>query len=126
MRKLALNIGIAAIAVAFQGANAAEFGPPYEQLDVDRALPNLAEQAPAQKGAYGTPFEDVELDRALPQFPERSPRAPSTRGAPHEDLNIDRMWPSVSEPAIDGGASGGATSAGSPWDDDPYFVAPPM
>lgn len=105
MRKLALNIGIAAIAVAFQGVNAAEFGPPYEQLDVDLALPNVSEPAPAQKSGYGTPFEDVELDRALPQFPERSPRAPFTRGAPHEDLDIDRTLPNVPEaPGVGAGA----------------------
>lgn len=98
MTKLALTIGIAAVAVAFQSANAAEFGRPYEQLDVDLALPNVADPAPAQKkGAYSAPFEDVELDRALPQFPERSPRAPFTRGAPHEELNIDRALPNVAE-----------------------------
>ena len=43
------------------------------------------------------PFEDVQLDRAVPQFPERTPRAPYTRGAPHEDLNIDRMLPNLPE-----------------------------
>jgi hypothetical protein len=98
MTKLALTISIAALAVAFQGANAAEFGRPYEQLDVDLALPNVVDPAPAQqRGASGAPFEDVELERALPQFPERAPRAPFTRGAPYEDLDIDRMLPSVPE-----------------------------
>ncbi|HEX6265657.1 MAG TPA: hypothetical protein VFZ81_02040 [Burkholderiales bacterium] len=85
MTKLILKIGIAALAVAFQGASAAEIGPPYDQLEVDRALPNI---------------EQSEFDRVLPQFPERTRRM--ERSAPYDQLEVDRALPNIPEREFDG------------------------
>lgn len=110
MTKLILKIGIAALAVAFQ-ANAAEVGPPYDQLEVDRALPSIDESE----------FERLDSGKAVPQFPERDRME---RTAPYDPLEVDRAVPDVSDPVIDEGASAGASSGKSVWDSDYHFIAP--
>jgi hypothetical protein len=120
MRKLILTIGVAALAVAFQGVSAA--APGYEETEFDRTLPNIPERM-APKRVFGSPYEELELERALPQMPERGPGAPQARGAPYEETLFDRTFPSV--PGRDMGASVGATmTEDSVWDRDHHFVAP--
>lgn len=118
MKRLTLTFGIAAVATAaaFLGVNAANqgagmFGLPYDQSEVDRALPNLPERA-----------DQIELDRA--QLPEETKGI--KRGAPHDPLAQDRALPDVSGRAgTDEDASAGGSAAGtSAWDKDYHFIAP--
>jgi len=107
MTRLILKIGIAAVVtVAFQGVNAA--GPPYDQLEVDRALPTFQERTAAPKFERDSPYDQVELDRTLPQFPERI--TGMERGAPDVAGQV--------------GADAEASAGASVWDKDYHFVAP--
>ena len=61
---------IAAVSFAVLAAPAlAEVGKPYEQLDVDRALPNI-EFAPVEAyvATSRAPYEQLNVDRALPNI----------------------------------------------------------
>ena len=82
----------------------------------------------------GKPFEQTELDRALPQI-EFAAVAPNSAGsnAPHEDLVIDRTLPNMPAKATqyaqaDSGTRVDASSdtTESPWAKDYHFIAPPM
>jgi len=82
----------------------------------------------------GKPFEQTELDRALPQI-EFAPVAPYVAGknAPYEELAIDRMLPNLPEKATqyaeaDRGTRVDASSEAteSPWAKDYHFIAPPL
>lgn len=118
MTRLILKIGIAAVlTVAFQGVNAA--GPPYDQLEVDRALPTFQERTAAPKFESGSPYDQVELDRTLPQFPERITGI--ELGAPHDPLALERSLPNVAERV---GADTEASAGASAWDKDYHFMAP--
>ena len=81
----------------------------------------------------GKPFEQTELDRALPQI-ESAAVAPYHAGAnaPYEDLVIDRMLPNLPAKAtqyaeVDTGTrvDAAADAAESPWAKDYHFIAPP-
>jgi hypothetical protein len=67
MKRLIAALSLSAVAFS---ASALEIGKPFEQLDLDRALPNI-EFAPV--GAYvataRAPFEQLNIDRALPNLP---------------------------------------------------------
>jgi hypothetical protein len=85
--------------------------------------------------AAGLPYEQTELDRALPNVAERKVDAPSSRfGAPYEQSTVDRARPNL-EPrrtqfaAAAGSTRSDATTAAEPgtesvWANDPNFVAP--
>ncbi|HEY1287630.1 MAG TPA: hypothetical protein VGF58_04840 [Burkholderiales bacterium] len=82
----------------------------------------------------GKPFEQTELDRALPQI-EFAPVAPyhAASNAPHEDLVIDRMLPNLPAKAsqyaeVDTGTRVDAASEAteSPWAKDYNFIAPAL
>ena len=82
----------------------------------------------------GKPFEQTELDRALPQI-DFAPVAPyvAASNAPYEELVIDRMLPNLPEKATqyaeaDRGTRVDASSeaAESPWAKDHNFIAPAL
>lgn len=78
-------------------ANAAEFGPPFEQLDLDRALPNI-NFAPVDRYVPDAraPYDQLAVDRALPNiaFAPVDPYVADAR-APYEQLAIDRALPTL-------------------------------
>ena len=84
---------------------------PFEQLDLDRALPSISEVA-AHSAAYpfggSAPYDQVEVDRALPNLPmERSRVAAS--GSTRSDIELSTDTPEES-----------------PWAKDHNFIAPAM
>ena len=84
---------------------------PFEQLDLDRALPNVVE-AGAHSTAYpfvgSAPYDQVEVDRALPNLPmERSRVAASDTTRSDIELSTDAVQES-------------------PWAKDFHFIAPPL
>ena len=98
-------IAIVGLSLAAASASAAQYGAPYEQRNVDRALPQ-SEFAPVS--AY------VADSRA-----------------PFEQLAIDRALPNVRIPGVQYAAAGGtmsdATDAGEPvWAQDHNFVSPSL
>ncbi len=105
MRKLTWTIGIASIAAAVQLAYAADRGAPYDQLEIDRALPQITERTDTgpvgdgSKAGSSTPYDQLDIDSAVPQFPERSARSArkAERGAPYDQLEIDRALPQFPE-----------------------------
>ena len=91
--------------------------------------------SPALALEVGPPFEQNELDRTLPdiQFAPVAPYVADAR-APYEQLVIDRMLPNlpsrnVQYAARDTGTRTDAYShveTSSPWANDWYFIAPPL
>jgi hypothetical protein len=82
----------------------------------------------------GKPFEQTELDRALPQieFGSVAPYVASSN-APYEDLVIDRMLPNLPEKATQYAEADRATrvdasseATESPWAKDYNFIAPAL
>jgi hypothetical protein len=82
----------------------------------------------------GKPFEQTELDRALPQI-EFGSVAPYVAGsnAPYEQVTVDRMPPNLPEKATqyaeaDRGTRVDASSEAteSPWAKDYNFIAPAL
>jgi hypothetical protein len=106
----ALSFGVLATSVL------ADAGKPFEQLDLDRALPNIADR-PATPVEYplggSAPYEQLAVDRALPNLPEKaSPpakRQVAASGNTRSDVEV-------------------ATEASeeSPWAKDHNFIAPPL
>ena len=76
MKRLIAAVSFAALATpAF-----AQAGKPFEQLDLDRALPNIPEVAPTPTVyPFGgsAPYDQLAVDRALPNIPEKSGQARS-------------------------------------------------
>src|ERR1044071_4756848 len=96
MKRLIAAVALSSVALS---ASALEIGKPFEQVDLDRALPNI-EFAPVQAYVAG-------------------------RNAPYEDLAVDRTLPNVAGRA--GEASTGSTqSSQSAWASDYNFIAPAL
>ena len=97
---------IAALAISLfaLSANALEVGPPFSQLSIDRALPNI-DFAPVEPYVADAraPFDQLAIDRALPNIPSR-------------DVQF----------AAAGGTRSDASEAPaeSPWANDYHFIAP--
>ena len=108
---------IAAVSFTLIAAPAlAETGKPYEQLDVNRALPNIAEQ-PAGAVEYrfngGAPYEQLLVDRGFTgSSVDRTQLASS--GATRSDVEIS------SQDAV------GTTTETAGWEDNHHFIAPPQ
>ena len=66
MKRLIAALSLSAVALS---ASALEIGAPYEQLNVDRALPNI-EFAPVEAyvATSRAPYEQLSIDRALPNI----------------------------------------------------------
>ena len=102
MKRLILAASIAISTAAF-----ADSGKPFEQTELDRALPQIEFAAPAPYVAgSNAPYEQVAIDRALPNLPEKATQyAEVDRGS-----RVD--------------ASSETTE--SPWAKDHNFIAPPL
>ena len=89
----------------------ADNGKPFEQLDLDRALPNIPEAVvrPTQYPFGGSaPYEQAEVDRAAPNLPvERSRVAVSD--STRSDIELSTY-----------------AADESPWSKDVHCIAPPM
>jgi hypothetical protein len=87
--------GFSAVALS---ASAIEIGKPFEQLGVDRALPNI-EFAPVEQYVVATsraPFEQLVIDRALPNLPSRNlqyaRRDTGTRNDAYGHVETSTAW----------------------------------
>src|SRR2546423_1736649 len=90
MKRLITAVSFAVIAVP---AFAAEYGKPFEQLDLDRALPQINGPAvePRSADASSLPYEQAQVDRTVPSL--RGVRGESVRfaaagGTPVSDVSI--------------------------------------
>ena len=92
MKRLITAVSFAVLAVpAFAGA-------PYDQNEVDRALPQIEENASAGASAFRAermPYDQNTVDRALPQITEKAPapKARAQRGLPFDQVQVDRALP---------------------------------
>src|SRR2546423_5630033 len=78
MKRLITALALSTVALS---ASAFEVGAPYEQLNVDRALPNI-EFAPVATYVADSraPFEQLVIDRALPNLPSRNAQFAAAAG----------------------------------------------
>jgi len=107
MKRLIAAVALTSVALS---ASALEIGKPFEQLDLDRALPNI-EFAPVEPYVADSraPFEQLTLDRTLPDI-----NVPSSNVQFAESANAGTR--------ID--AYGHAESTESPFANDWNFIAP--
>src|ERR1041384_3208821 len=101
-----------------------------KRLIVAAALAALA--VPAFAVETGKPFEQTELDRALPQItgpppPQITAPAPAqssvaSASLPYEQAEVDRMLPTFDTGRADSAVASGSQS---PWANDQTFIAPP-
>ena len=108
---------IAAVSFAVLATPAlAQSGKPYEQLDVDRALPQIS--FPALESRTGDvrslPYEQTQVDRALPSFDAGRVQVAAASGA------------TVSDAAIASDVAESAPATQSPWANDVNFIAPAL
>ena len=94
MKRLIAAVALSSLAFS---ASALEIGKPFEQLDLDRALPNIE---------FATVGEYV-----------------ADSHAPYEQLVIDRTLPNLGGKNA---SSGSEVSAASPWANDWNFIAPAL
>ena len=103
---------IAAVSFAAVAASALALEPrlPYEQIEIDRALPNVPEKSIAVRtSALGMPYEQTAVDRTLPNIEPRRPLSGAASGGTRSER----------ETATE-------VSAAPVWANDPHFVAPPL
>ena len=105
MKRLILASALSAVAFS---ASALEIGKPFEQLDIDRALPNI-EFAPVEQyvATSRAPFEQLAIDRALPNLPSRNVQYAETDTGTRSDAY-------------------GHVETSSPWANDWNFIAPAL
>jgi hypothetical protein len=67
MKRTLAVLGFSLLAL---NATAAEYGPPFSQLEINRALPNI-DFAPVERYVPDAraPYEQLAIDRALPNLP---------------------------------------------------------
>ena len=108
MKRLIAAVSFAVLAVP---AVAADSGKPFEQLDLDRALPqiNIPVNEARNVDTRSLPYEQVQVDRALPTFRSDSVRFAAASGQTASDASI---------------ATDAVESAESPWANDHNFIAP--
>ena len=103
---------LAALAISLFALNAAaavEVTAPYEQLNVDRALPNIDFPAvPAYVADSRAPFEQLAIDRALPNLSGQKLQFASAGSTRSDASTAD------------------TAQAQSPWANDEHFIAPPQ
>lgn len=95
-------IAAASLALVASSAFAAQAAKPFEQLDLDRALPNIA-QSEANATVYpfngSAPYDQLAVDRALPNIavtPERAQLAASAGETRTDAVNVAEERPAVS------------------------------
>ena len=99
-----------AVALLASPALALEVGPPFEQTELDRKLPDI-QFAPVEPYAADAraPYEQLVIDRALPDLPERARQFAGAAGDTRTDAGPDGQAPTES-----------------PWAHDWNFIAPPL
>jgi hypothetical protein len=102
MKRLILAASIAVSSVAF-----ADSGMPFQQLDLDRALPQI-QFAPVEPYVAGpnAPYEQLTLDRSLPELPAKSVQYAEAGSGSRVDASTE--------------------AAESPWANDHNFIAPAL
>ena len=117
MKRLIAAVSFAAFAVP---SIAAEYGKPFEQLDLDRALPQVNIPAVESRSAdtRSLPYEQAQVDRVLPSFgSSEAPRLVASSGNTRSDVEI-----AVQSERVD--STGRYSLATGPWANDHNFVAP--
>jgi len=112
MKRLIAAVSFAVLAVpAF-----AETGKPFEQLDLDRALPEINFPAVEQRNVdpRSLPYEQAQVDRELPTFDTSRMQVAAASGS------------TVSDASISTDADEPAKTAQSPWANDWNFIAPAL
>jgi hypothetical protein len=112
MKRLIAAVSFAVLAVpAF-----AETGKPFEQLDLDRALPEINFPAVEQSNVdpRSLPYEQAQVDRMLPTFDTNRVHFAAASGA------------TVSDASVASDATESSQSAQSPWANDWNFIAPAL
>jgi hypothetical protein len=111
MKRLIATLSFAVLATA---AFAENDGKPFEQLDLDRALPNIPE-TPATPTVYpfggSAPYEQLAVDRALPNLPEQSIQRSQVAASGNTRSDVELS----TEESVE-----------SPWAKDFHFIAPPL
>jgi hypothetical protein len=99
------------LAVFAMPAAAGAAGLPYEQLVIDRTLPNIAVRASdaTKPTAFGAPYEQYWVDRALPNIEPRSTGQSATAG----ETRSVQSGPAAGNVAL-------------PWANDYNFIAPAL
>jgi hypothetical protein len=99
-----------ALAVLASPALALEIGPPFEQTELDRQLPNIEFPPVAPYTAdEHAPYEQLVIDRMLPDLPTRQQQFARRVGDTRSDAGPDSD-----------------AAAESPWANDFHFIAPPL
>jgi hypothetical protein len=108
----ALSLTLASVSVLAQS------GKPFEQLDIDRALPNIPESAESAKGyplGSSAPYEQLFVDRAMPDVVVEEPtRLAAAPGETRSDAEI----------AVDMTTGVEEQASVSPFANDWNFIAP--
>ena len=111
MKRLIAALGLSVIALS---ASAFEVGPPYEQLNIDRQLPNVKDPVVADSASGGATLFGFKA------------------GLPYEQAQVDRQLPNVKDPVVvprtqfAGPQSAISKEATSPWASDWNFIAPAL
>jgi hypothetical protein len=102
MKRLILAASIAVSSTAF-----ADSGKPFEQLDLDRTLPQI-EFAPVEAYVAGpnAPYEQLTIDRSLPNLPAKPVQYAEVEGGSRMDASTE--------------------ASESPWANDHNFIAPAL
>ena len=110
MKRFIAAVSFAVLAVP---AFAAEMGAPFEQTELDRALPQIEISATGSRNVEisSRPFEQTELDRALPSIGGENVRFAAASGNTASDASVGN------EPA-------GYEPAGYVWANDHNFISP--
>lgn len=116
MKRLIAAVSFAALAVP---AVAAEYGMPFEQAELDRALPQINFPAVESRSAdpRSLPYEQAQADRALPSFGSSEPHLVAASGNTRSDVEISVQAETV-------GSNGRHSFATGPWANDYNFIAP--
>lgn len=106
MKRLALAIALALSTAPLLADN----GAPFEQTQLDRALPNLADNVAASEpiSQDRMPYEQVQIDRALPDLPGTSGRVQVAQLGGTSYMSAEEA------------------DAVAPWTTDHNFIAPPQ
>jgi hypothetical protein len=110
MKRLIAAVSFAVLAVPALAQN----GKPFEQLDLDRALPDINVPAvePRSVDPRSLPYEQAQVDRELPSFDTGRVQFAAASGTTMSDASA--------EPAES------TSKAQSPWANDWNFIAPAL
>ena len=117
MKRLITAVSFAVLAVP---AVAADSGKPFEQIDLDRALPQISFSAVEARSVdtRSLPYEQLAVDRALPNLGAGAGRTQfAASGSTRSDVEI-----AVDTQAVT--STGNAGLATGPWANDHNFIAP--